>query len=175
MYLLPVTSSVLLLCSFSSSVLCSDFPAGPRISLFTAAAAKSLQSCPTVQSHRQQPTRLRCPWDSPGKKPGVGCHFLLQCMKVKSESEVAQSCPTLSDPWTAAYQSPPSMGFSRQEFTNSYPKTKTVEIFSLTFTLGRKEENFRLVAFYSSQEQTSIFQFLQRKSLYKQIFIPFPS
>ena len=39
-----------------------------------------------------------CPWDSPGKNTGVGCHFFLQCMKVKSESEVAQSCPTLSDP-----------------------------------------------------------------------------
>ena len=42
--------------------------------------------------------RLLCPWDSPDKNTGVGCHFLLQCMKVKSESEVAQSCPTLSDP-----------------------------------------------------------------------------
>ena len=49
-------------------------------------------------THRWQPTRLFCPWDSPGKSTGVGCHFLLQCMKVKSESEVAQSCPTLSDP-----------------------------------------------------------------------------
>ena len=47
---------------------------------------------------RQQPTRLRRPWDSPGKNTGVGCHFLLQCMKVKSESEVAQSCLTLHDP-----------------------------------------------------------------------------
>ena len=47
---------------------------------------------------RQQPTRLPRPWDSPGKNAGVGCHFLLQCMKVKSESEVAQSCLTLSDP-----------------------------------------------------------------------------
>ena len=63
-----------------------------------AAAAKSLQSCLTVQPHRRQPTRLLCPWDSLGKNTGVGCHFLLQCMKVKSESEVAQSCPTLSDP-----------------------------------------------------------------------------
>ena len=52
----------------------------------------------SVWPHRQQPTRLPCPWDSPGKNTGVGCHFLLQCMKVKSESEVAQSCPTLSDP-----------------------------------------------------------------------------
>ena len=48
--------------------------------------------------HRRQPTRLPHPWDSPGKNTGVGCHFLLQCMKVKSESEVAQSCLTLSDP-----------------------------------------------------------------------------
>ena len=52
----------------------------------------------SVRPHRQQPTRLLCPWDSPGKNTGVGCHFLLQCMQVKSESEVAQSCPTLSDP-----------------------------------------------------------------------------
>ena len=52
----------------------------------------------SVRPHRWQPTRLRHPWDSPGKNTGVGCHFLLQCRKVKSESEVAQSCPTLSDP-----------------------------------------------------------------------------
>ena len=61
-----------------------------------SASAKSLQSCPTLCDSRQQPTRLPRPWDSPGKNTGVGCHFLLQCMKV--ESEVAQSCPTLSDP-----------------------------------------------------------------------------
>ena len=52
----------------------------------------------SVRPHRQQPTRLPCPWDSPGKNAGVGCHFLLQCMKVKSESEVAQSCLTLCNP-----------------------------------------------------------------------------
>jgi len=51
-----------------------------------------------VQPHRRQPTRLPRPWDSPSKNTGVGCHFLFQCMKVKSESEVAQSCPTLSNP-----------------------------------------------------------------------------
>ena len=51
-----------------------------------------------MQPQRQQPTRLPRPWVSPGKNTGVGCHFLLQSMKVKSESEVAQSCPTLSDP-----------------------------------------------------------------------------
>ena len=52
----------------------------------------------SVWPHRRQPTRLSRPWDSPGKNTGAGCHFLLQCMKVKSESEVTQSCPTLSDP-----------------------------------------------------------------------------
>ena len=52
---------------------------------------------------------------------GVGCHFLLQCMKVKSESEVTQSCPTLATPWTAAYQAPLSMGFSRQEYWRGVP------------------------------------------------------
>ena len=52
----------------------------------------------SVRPHRRQPTRLPCPWDSPGKNTGVGCHFLLQCMKVKREREVAQSCLTLSDP-----------------------------------------------------------------------------
>ena len=64
-----------------------------------AAAAKSLQSCPTlcdpIDGSPPGPPR---PWDSPGKNTGVGCHFLLQCMKVKSESEFAQLCPTLSDP-----------------------------------------------------------------------------
>ena len=52
----------------------------------------------SVRPHRRQPARLPHPWDSPGKNTGVGCHFLLQCMKVKSESEVTQSCPTLRDP-----------------------------------------------------------------------------
>ena len=52
----------------------------------------------SVQPHRQQPTRLAHPWDSPGKNTGVGCHFLLQFMKVKSESEVHQQCPTLCNP-----------------------------------------------------------------------------
>ena len=51
-----------------------------------------------VRLHRWQPTRLPRPWDSQGKNTGVGCHFLLQCVKVKSESEVSQSCPTRSDP-----------------------------------------------------------------------------
>ena len=64
-----------------------------------ATAANSLQSCPTLcDPIRRQPTRLPHPWDSLGKNTGAGCHFLLQCMKVKSQSELAQSCPTPSDP-----------------------------------------------------------------------------
>ena len=77
-------------CPPPSWLICS-FPAA-------AAAAESLQSYPTVRPHGRQPTRLPRPQDSPGKNTGVGCHFLLQRMKVKSESEVTQSCPTLSDP-----------------------------------------------------------------------------
>ena len=123
----------------------------------------------SVRPHRQPPTRIPCPWDSPGKNTGMGCLFLLQCMKLKSETEVSQSCLTLSDlldcslpgsfvhgifpgkntgvgchfllqcmklksesevtqscltratPWTAAYQAPPSMGFSRQEYWSWVP------------------------------------------------------
>ena len=75
----------------------------------------------SVRPHRRQPIRLLHPWDSPGKNTGVGCQFLLQCMKVKSESEVAQLCPTLVTPWTAAHQAPPSMGFSRQEYWSAVP------------------------------------------------------
>ena len=72
-----------------------------KVARSAAAAAKSLQSCPT---------RLPCPWDSPGMNTGVGRHFLLQCVKVKSESEVAQSCLTLSDPMDC---SPPGSAVHR--------------------------------------------------------------
>ena len=66
---------------------------------YVAATAKSLSVVSdSVRPHRGQPTRLRHPWDSLGKNTGVGCHFLLQCMKMKGESEVAQLCLTLSDP-----------------------------------------------------------------------------
>ena len=70
----------------------------------------------------QQPTRLPYPWDSPGKNTGVGCHFLLQNRKVKSESEVAKSCPTLSDPSRLLH----SWDFSRQQYRNgvSLPSTE---------------------------------------------------
>ena len=104
------------LCSFSRIRLCDPIEGSPlgspipeilqaRILEWVAISfsnacmhAKLLQSCPTVQPHRRQPTRLPHPWDSPGKNTGVGRHFLLQYMKVKSQSEVAQLCQTLSDP-----------------------------------------------------------------------------
>ena len=87
-----------------------------------AAAAKSLQSCPTLcDPIDSSPPGSAIPGDSPGKNTGVGCYFLLQCMKVKSESEVAQSCPTLSDPMECTYQPPLSMGFSRQEYWSGVP------------------------------------------------------
>ena len=73
----------------------------------------------SVRPHRRQTTRLCCPWDSPGKNTGMGCHFLLQCMKMKSE--VIQSCPLLVTPWTAAHQAPPFMWFSRQEYWSGVP------------------------------------------------------
>ena len=79
-----------------------------------AAAAKSHQACPTLcYPHRWQPTRFLCPWDSPGKNTGVGCHFLLQCMKVKSESEVAESCLTLRDPMDCSLPGSSIQGISQ--------------------------------------------------------------
>ena len=84
----------------------------------------------SVPPHRRQPTRLPGPWDSPGKNTGVGCHFLLQSVKVKSLSRVW----LLATPWTATYQAPPSMGFSRQEvistiwFQNTTPGRNFVPI-----------------------------------------------
>ena len=71
-----------------------------------AASAKSLQSCPTLCD----PTSLLCPWDSPGKNIGVGCHFLLQYMKVKSEREVTEPCPTLRDPMNCSLPGPSVRG-----------------------------------------------------------------
>ena len=75
----------------------------------------------SVRPHRWQPTRLPRPWDSPGKNSGVSCHFLLQFMKVKSESEVVQSCPTLNDPMDYSLPGSSVHGFSRQEYWSGVP------------------------------------------------------
>ena len=92
------------LCLLSTFKACGDMEGYKRAFLKRAngsekvAAAKSLQSCPTLCDPTDGSPPGSRPWDSPGKNTGVGCHFLLQCMKVKSESEVAQSCRTLHDP-----------------------------------------------------------------------------
>ena len=75
----------------------------------------------SVRPHRRQPTRLPCPWDSPGKNTGEGCHFLLQCMKGKVKVKSLSHVRLLVTPWTAAHQAPPSMGFSRQEYWCGVP------------------------------------------------------
>ena len=72
----------------------------------------------SVRSHRRQPTRLLCPWDSPSENTGVGCHFLLQCMCLLSRFSCVQLCAT---PETAAHQAPLSTGFSRQEYWSGLP------------------------------------------------------
>ena len=75
-----------------------------------------------MRPHRRQPTRLRRPWDSPGKNTGAGCHFLLQCMKGKVKVKSLSRVRLLATPWTAAHQAPPSMGFSRQEYWSGLPQ-----------------------------------------------------
>ena len=80
----------------------------------------------SVRPRRWQPIRLPCPWDFPGKSTGVGCHFLLQFMKVKSESEVSQSCPTLSNPMDCSPPGSSSMGFSRQEYWSGVPSPSLI-------------------------------------------------
>ena len=89
-----------------------------------AAAAKSLQSCPTLCDPIDRTPPGSHSWDSPGKNTGVGCHFLLQCMKVKSESEDSQSYPTLSDPMDCSL--PISMGFSKQEYQSGVPSPSPI-------------------------------------------------
>ena len=93
----------------------------PRTRAAAAAAAKSLQSCPTLCDPIDGLPPGSPVWDSPGKNTGVCCHFLLQYMQVKSESEDVQSCPTLSDLMDCGLQDPPSMGFSRQEYWSGVP------------------------------------------------------
>ena len=87
----------------------------------------------SVRPHRQQPTRLPCPWDSPGKNTGIGCHFLLQCRKMKSESEVNQSCLTLSDPMDCSLPGSSIHGISKQEFWSGVPLPTLVEMLVLPF------------------------------------------
>ena len=109
MHLLPRTIQ---LTGINTCVIWSTF----LLTYLNVAAANPLQSCPTLCDPIDG-SLLGSP--VPGilqARTRVGCHFLLQCMKVKSESEVAQSCPTLSDPMDYSPQAPPSMGFSTEEY-----------------------------------------------------------
>ena len=119
-----------------------------------AAAAKSLQSCQTLRPQRWQPTRLPHPWDSPDKNTGVGCHLLVQCMKVKRENEVAQSSPTLSNPMDC---SPPgssvhgmlqarvlewvAIAFSHLWFGKTQNNSSNFDIFSLLIIKNLENKN----------------------------------
>ena len=96
-------------------------------------AAKSLQSCPTLCDPIEgSPPGSPPPWDSPGKNTGVGCHFLLQCMKVKSESEVAQLYPTLCNPMDCSLLGSSVHGIFRQEHWSGLP-LHSLAVFVLVF------------------------------------------
>ena len=89
----------------------------------------------SVRTNGQQPIRLPRPWDSPGNNTGVGCHFLLQCMKVKVKS--LSRVRLLATPWTAAFQAPPSMGFSRQEYCSGVPLPSLIDRYYLQLFTGK--------------------------------------
>ena len=95
-----------------------------------AAAAKSRQSCPTLCDPIDGSPPGSHPWNSPGKNTGVGCHFLLQCMKVKSESEVAQSCLTLRDPMDCSLPGSSVHGISQ---------TRVLEWVAIAFSCPRAD------------------------------------
>ena len=95
------------------------------------AAAKSLQSWPTLCDPIDGSPPGSRPWDSPGKNTGVGCHFLLQCMKVKSESEVAQSCPTPSNPMDCSLPGSFIHGICQAKYWSGVPDIKLKDAYSL--------------------------------------------
>ena len=97
----------------------------PLLLLLLLSRFSRVRLCETPETAAHQASH---PWDSPGKNTGVGCHFLLQCMKKKSEREFAQLCLTLATPWTAAYQAPPSMGFSRQKHWSGVPLPSLIHL-----------------------------------------------
>ena len=114
-----------------------------------------------MRPHRWQPTRLQGPWDSPGKNTGVGCHFLLQCMKVKSE--VVQSLSRVrlfATPWTATHQAPPSMGFSRQEYWSGVPSSSPESLdgsFAIQWLTSILYTSFSLGSIYRSVRKPYIY------------------
>ena len=116
----------------------------------------------SVRPHRRQPTRPRHPWDSPGKNTGVGCHFLLQCMKVKSESEVAQSCPTLSDPMDCSL---------RGSSVHGIFKARVLEWGAIAFSQVCSYLNINAEIFFKHKKCINMWAHLYEFSLYKSIMI----
>ena len=114
----------------------------------------------SVRPHRRQPTRLPRPWDSPGKNTGMGCHFLLQCMKVKSESEVTQSCPTLSDPMDCSLP-----GSSVHGIFQARVLEWGAIAFSGAIMLAGANLNFYFVDYFHFQSQTTKI-YLEKPSVY---------
>ena len=122
----------------------------------------------SVRPHRWQPTRLPRPWDSPGKNTRVGCHFLLQCIKVKSQSEVIQSCPTLSNPMDCSLPGSSVHGIFQARvlewdavaFSESNGKTFQIQIFLCSTTKLNSQlylpHQKKLVEFLIAQNQTNI-------------------
>ena len=108
-----------------------------------------------VRSHRRKPTRLPRPRDSPGKNTGVGCHFPLQCMKEKSESKVAQSCLTLSDPMDS---SPPG------SFTHGIFQARVMEWVAIAFSraLARKTFGGKVMSLLLNILSSLVITFLPR-------------
>ena len=115
----------------------------------------------SVRPHRRPPSRLPRPWDSPGKNTGVGCHFLLQCIKLKSESG-----RLLATSWTAAYQAPLSMGFSRQEYWSGVPLHSlqhhftTLQILLSSFIIYETGTRREFIMAEEAERHLSIFPFL---------------
>ena len=92
-----------------------------------------------MRPHRRQPTRLPRPWDSPDKNIGVGCHFLLQCVKLKSESEVAQSCLTLSNPMDCSLSGSSVHGVSQARVLEWGATAFSRSMYKKCFSLHEKE------------------------------------
>ena len=124
----------------------------------------------SVRPHKQQPTRLARPWDSPGKSTGVGCHFLLQCMKVKSESEVAQSCPTLGDPMDCSLP-----GSSVHGIFQARVLEWGAIAFSVCLNYDSSDNSSKVIGCLPSTDKLHTFTWHSRLStteLYNSIFIP---
>ena len=121
--------------------------------------AKLLQSCPTLcDPIDSSPLDSLCPWDSPGKNTGAGCHFLLQCMKVKSEREVAQSCPTLSDPMDCSSPGSSAHGIFQARVLE-WGATALQYLENIHNLLGHREAKFKYLKFlYSRLVLSSLLQ-----------------